>query len=163
MLRPCLKHQHVPKMLMPITFSTLVLLPFLSNRSRTKYPLLHELSWVKKLLSPLTEWPSKPRRYGNSESRLRLIEEPSGHILGQNLPQDPLTLPFPYFHAQRQTPSELDDTMVEYGHPCLEAYSHARSIDLGKDVIGKVAPEISKHESVGGIFQGWARSIRHSG
>jgi membrane protein YdbS with pleckstrin-like domain len=76
------------------------------------------------------------------------------HVAVQHLAQDPLTDAVTNFQIERQSPCELDDSMVKQRNAGFKPNRHASAINLCQDVVRQIGHEVEVHHRV--------REVRHA-
>ena len=78
--QPCLEHQYIPKVVLPIALSTQMLSPFLPNRQRVEVALLLQSFFIKQALCPLPQWSAQPTVNRNTKAHLGPLDQCFGHM-----------------------------------------------------------------------------------
>src|SRR5688572_15560040 len=75
LLQPCLEHQHVPELLLPVAPRTEMLRPLLAHPRRVEKAFPAQARLVQKLLGPATQRPAQPVFERHREAHLRALDE----------------------------------------------------------------------------------------
>src|SRR6266478_6826059 len=110
---PRLKHQNPPEMVLPGAFPGKVLGPFLANRWCLKESVFPDPPFAKQGLRPLPQRAAQPAIEWNAKTGLHARDLRPGHILGEQLAEDPFPLMTAEFHGHRKPPRELDNARIE--------------------------------------------------
>ena len=92
---PGLKHQHIPKKILPISFSLLMFPPFFQDGFRIKEPLISQAAFFQQGLAPVPQGATKPGINWNTEPHLRPVYEFVGNVAAKHPAQQPLPLAVP--------------------------------------------------------------------
>src|SRR5260221_7919980 len=97
-LKPCLEHQHVPKVIVPIATAREMLHPFHANRFGVKKSFISQSALAQQSFSPIPQRPAQPAIDGHTKTHLGPVDEMCWHVLVENLPEAPLAPPLADFH-----------------------------------------------------------------
>jgi hypothetical protein len=125
-------------------------LPRLEHRFGPQESVVAQTTLVKKLGSPVPQSSAKPTVDGYREATLRPADQRRGEVALENAPQQPLPFASPDLVLERQSPSELDDAVVEQRDTSLKACSHTRSVHFHESVSWQIARQVAVHHAIDG-------------
>src|SRR6478735_3106663 len=90
--QPCLEHQHIPQLRIPVTPAAEMLEPALANRCRAQESAAPQCSLAQQVFRPLAQRSAQPCIHWHGESCFWPLDEMARHVPIKNLAQDPLGL-----------------------------------------------------------------------
>ena len=147
---------------MPVAAPVEMLVPPRQDRSRIEQPALGEPPLRQQLLRPGAQRTPEPLSDRQREAHLRPLDQMLRHVAVKHLTQQPFALAATHQETRRQPPGEFHDAMVEQRHPHFERDRHARAIDLGENVVGKIGGGVEILHAVERIGRAWRRCSRRT-
>src|SRR5262245_28026616 len=87
MLQPCLEHQYVPELVLPVAPTAQMLVPFLPDKRCDEITFIAQAALVYQIFAPPAKRASQPAVDRNAKSHLRSIDEFPRHVPVENLSQ----------------------------------------------------------------------------
>src|SRR5690349_5462279 len=113
-----------------------------SNWFRIQESFSPDTAFVKQRLSPFAKRATQPTINRYCKTHLGALDEFWGNVLIKNFPQNPFALTCVKSERLRQRPREFNNAVVKQGDAGFQAYGHAGTIKLCKNVIRKIINEI---------------------
>src|SRR4051812_46074070 len=126
-----------------------MLTPAALNGVGVEPALAADKSGIQQVFGPRAQWTLDPFADRYPEPGLGTVDELRRDEAVEKLANDMLASPSLNLEAERDARSELGDAMVEERNASLERNRHRCAVDLGENVVGKVADRVAIHHANG--------------
>src|SRR3569833_2892704 len=132
---PGLKHQNIPKVVVPVPPAAYVFFPFLPNGYRIEIAFLKKARGAQQIFRPIPEWTTEPRIDGHPEPHLRPFDQLLRNVFIKHLTKNPHALTVTNLHGKRQPPSNLNDAVIQKWNPGFQGYPHGGAVHLDQNIV----------------------------
>src|SRR5436853_677802 len=106
-LKPSLKHQHVPQVILPVALAGQMFPPFLLDGRWIEEALSQKAGWIEQALRPLLQRTAQPGIDGYAEAHFRPLDQLPGYMTVKYFSKQPLGYPAAHLELKGQPPSEF--------------------------------------------------------